>query len=64
MMHVFTSELVLDAGELLELSMECVCVDKMGFLELRTPKLLYLEMNKCYLGAVRVSAPGLREITY
>jgi len=44
---------------------ECVCVDKMGFLELRTPKLLHLEINECdHLESLRVSAPGLKELTY
>jgi len=38
-----TKELVLDTGELLELSMEAV--EGMELLELRTPKLLYLEID-------------------
>jgi hypothetical protein len=59
----WTKELVLDAGELLELSMEGV--NSMELLELRTPKLLHLEINECdHLESLRVSAPGLKELTY
>jgi hypothetical protein len=59
----WTKELVLDAGELLELSMEGV--NEMKLLKLRTPKLLYLEINECeHLESLRVSAPGLKELTH
>jgi hypothetical protein len=57
-----TKELVLDTGELLELSMEAV--EGMELLELRTPKLLYLEIDECYHKSLRVSAPGLEDLTY
>jgi hypothetical protein len=61
--RAWTKELVLDAGELLELSMEAV--DDMELLELTTPKLLYLKINECGdLKSLTVSAPGLKELTY
>ncbi|XP_066365596.1 FBD-associated F-box protein At5g38590-like [Miscanthus floridulus] len=57
-----TKKLVLDTGELLELSMEVV--EGMELLELRTPKLLYLEIDECYHESLRVSAPRLEDLTY
>jgi hypothetical protein len=55
--------LVLEAGELLELSIERVY--DIELLELRTPKLLYLKINECeQLESLRISASGLKELTY
>jgi len=62
LLHAGTKELVLDTGELLELSMEAV--EGMELLELRTPKLLYLEIDECYHESLRVSAPRLENLTY
>jgi hypothetical protein len=55
--------LVLDAGELLEVSMSFI--DEMHLVEMRTSKLLFLGITGCEdLKSLRVSAPGLKEITY
>ena len=39
-------------------------VEGMELLELRTPKLLYLEIDECYHESLRVSAPRLEDLTY
>ena len=55
--------LVLDAGELLDLSMSFI--DEMHLLEMGTLELLFLGIIGCEdLELLRVSAPGLKEITY
>ncbi|WVZ61062.1 hypothetical protein U9M48_010990 [Paspalum notatum var. saurae] len=58
-----TKELVIDAGELLELSLDSLT--GLESLELRTPKLLDLEIESCdELRAFTFSAPALEKLTF
>ncbi|KAJ1292975.1 hypothetical protein BS78_01G032200 [Paspalum vaginatum] len=58
-----TKELVIDAGELLELFLENLT--GLESLELRTPRLLELEIETCdELRAFRFSAPALEKLTF
>uniref|UniRef100_A0A0D9X9C7 F-box domain-containing protein n=1 Tax=Leersia perrieri TaxID=77586 RepID=A0A0D9X9C7_9ORYZ len=59
-------ELRLDAGELLELSLQAQRMHSADFcrLKLKTPKLRVLQIKSCALQALRISAPMLEELSY